>query len=620
MTVLVVGTRPDDALGGALVGALGVRVRFSLELPGLDVEPLVGLAIGVYPAGDDDRSDALATWAWTARIPALDVRFGSGTVLIGPLALPGGPGCGRCARHRMVAALAADGRPAADRLREALSSDLVAVASRELARETRAIVRRGPEASRLLNHVLAVDADARGTSLHRVIPLSRCAICGGAADLARPDRETPALSPDDPPEIVLGALAGWVDWRTGVISRLAVERPDDTGVDVPIVATAAPPHVIADDGSLRCLPLGWGKGLTLSGAILSAVGEAIERYSASLPDRTRIVWERPGDLDGDRLDPRAFALYSDAQYACDGFPYARFDPTVRHPWVLGRWLGSDTPVWVPAVFVFLSLTLWPEHLIGQGTSNGLATSTDVRDAALRATLELVERDALLACWLTGCPARRVTIDDTLDPRLLRVLRGVEALGPTVEIYVLPTSAVGTTALGLALGDGTRWPGVTIGLGADLDPRLAVHQAILELGQTGPFLRRMMRSGALPVPDAPGQVKDMLHHAAYYFPAERAAAFERLRGRETPVALGDLADRASERSLASCASALHAAGIRVALVDVTAPDVATGPFRVVRAISPDLQPIWYGYGLDRRPVERIRARGLAAEIPEISPIW
>src|SRR6185295_6229109 len=291
---------------------------------------------------------------------------------------------------------------------------------------------------------------------------------------------------------------------------------------------------------------------------------------------------------------------------------------VRHPWVRGRWLGRETPVWVPALFVFLSLMLWPEHLFCQGTSNGLAAATDPEEAALRATLELVERDAFMAAWLTASPGRRIVIDD--DPLLAGLLASLETLGPAIELYVLPTSACGTTVLCLALGDGDQYPGVTIGLGADLDPRSALLQAMLELAQTGPHLQRMMRSQRLPVPEGPGSVRDMLHHASYYFPAARAAAFERLRGGGPPIALRALAAGAPERSLASCSAALDAAGVRVALVDVTSPDVATGPFRVVRAVSPDLQPISYGYGIERLPVERVRARGLAAEIPPIHPIW
>jgi hypothetical protein len=112
---------------------------------------------------------------------------------------------------------------------------------------------------------------------------------------------------------------------------------------------------------------------------------------------------------------------------------------------------------------------------------------------------------------------------------------------------------------------------------------------------------------------------MLDHAAYYFPADRASAFDSLRTGETSISLSDL-DNVTNRSLNDCVSALKQAGVRVALIDVTSADVATGPFRVMRAVSTDLQPIWYGYGLERNPTERIRKLGIASNIPPINPIW
>ena len=189
----------------------------------------------------------------------------------------------------------------------------------------------------------------------------------------------------------------------------------------------------------------------------------------------------------------------------------------------------------------------------------------------------------------------------------------------MEVYTLPTSVIGTTVLCLALGDGDRYPGVTFGLGSDLDPRSALRQAVLELGQTGPYLRRMMRSKMLMTPTDPASVREMLDHAAYYFPNERASAFDSLRTSETSVRLRDL-DRVTTRSLTDCVSALKQLAVRVALIDVTSADVATGPFHVMRAVSPDLQPIWYGYGLERNPTERIRKLGIASNIPPINPIW
>ena len=107
------------------------------------------------------------------------------------------------------------------------------------------------------------------------------------------------------PERILARLAaGWLDPRTGVIPAILVEPTSAAAPGLPIVVTAAPPHVVGANGAVQQLPLGWGKGLTLSGAILSAAGEAIERYAASLPDPARIVWARPDELEGDVLDPR----------------------------------------------------------------------------------------------------------------------------------------------------------------------------------------------------------------------------------------------------------------------------------------------------------------------------
>jgi ribosomal protein S12 methylthiotransferase accessory factor len=619
-SLLISGIAADSALGQALTGAFGASVRVLPDLFAADLRSSADLAICVHHEGDHHTADTFEAWALSVRVPALRVRLGASEAIIGPLALPGRAGCGYCARARMAAAVAAADGLADQQVLAGAAHDVSAAVGAMLVSEIAAIVGGSAVESRLLDHVLVCDARSGGTSLHRVIPLSRCPVCGGAADWgAAPARPT-RLSAEDSPESVLAALAGWVDPRTGLISRIALELSGEAHAEPPIIATASPPYVVGEGGALRRLPIGWGKGMTLSGALLSAIGEAIERYAPSLPDPDRIVWARPDDLDGAFLDPRDFALYSNAQYEREGFPFRRFDPNVRHPWVLGRWLGSEAPVWVPAVFAFLSLTLRPEHQICQGTSNGLAASMDPEDAALRATLELIERDAFMAAWLTGRPGRRVELDGALDPQLARVLAGVEALGAEVELLVLPDSACGTAALCLAFGDGDRYPGVTIGLGADLDPLAAVRQAILELAQTGPHLRRLMRARALPVPEHPGDVREMIQHAVYYFPRERAAAFDRLRHGATPVALRELAPGNRQRSLASCAAALAAANIRVALVDVTSPDVATGPFRVIRAISPDLQAISYGHGLDHPPVERIRIRGSASPAPPIHPLW
>ncbi|MEO6237952.1 MAG: TOMM precursor leader peptide-binding protein [Vicinamibacterales bacterium] len=573
------------------------------------------LIVRIFQRGDSRGRGAFTRAATQSRIASLGIELGLASIFIGPLTLPDRAGCGYCGSERMRAVSKALGvRRAARSTHQHHSQHGVALAT-----ALRVILRKDLKRCNVLDHVLVLDDQTGSRSLHRVVPLPHCPVCGGATAAARIERSAP-LTAATPLRRVVRGLAGWVDGQTGVIGAVVPEPNVDAQARLPVVVTTAPPAIAADDGSLRTLPVGWGKGLTVSAALLSAVGEAIERYSASLPDPARLMWQRPDELQGAYLDPLTLPLYANAQYGRRGFPYVPYSRRVRHPWVRGVWFGTTEPVWVPAMLVFLSLTIEPAHLICQGTSNGLAAAGDFDEAATRATLELIERDAMLASWLTSRPGQRLTLDRTCDPRLLGIVAAIESLSATVETYLLTAGVYGATVLCLGLGDGKQYPGVTIGLGTGVDARAALKSAVLELGQTGPYLQRTMLTHTVPVPRGPASVRTMLDHAAYYFPHCRAEIFDRIRNTAAPVSMRDLPRCRPLAPMQHCADALKAAGIRVAVVDVTSADVEAGPFRVVRAVSPDLQPISYGAGMDRLPVDRIRTMGLSVPIPPVQPVW
>lgn len=617
-SALVIGSHGTGCARSVVEAIPGLSTGFvsTLPAPGQPVAADVAIGVSVWDPGE--RGRAFSAWAWAAGVPALEIILGPRIVLVGPLTIPGRVGCGTCARLRLAAVSPEalhfdDGNTLTGPVADLGPAGPVVAAELEALRD---IVGRLPCLSRLVDQIVAVDTDTGDSSLHRVIPVSRCAVCGGAVD-ALPKASSRRLSADDAPEAVLDALAGWVDPLTGVIPSLVME-PDDAS-DVPVVITATSPHLMERDGFRRRLPSGRGTGLDVSGAILAAVGDAIGHYCPSTPDPARIAWERLEDLHGEVLDPRTFPLYTARQYKQDRFPYVPFDESADYPWTIGTWLDSGHPVWVPAVFSLLSTDIRPRHRLAQVTSGGLAAATDPQDAALAATLDLVGRDAFMAAWMTRCAGRRVEIDESLDPALRRVIAATQTLGADVELYLLPTGAYGTTAVALGLGDGGRWPGVAVGLGTDLDPQVAARRAILALSENGTRLARLMQSGPLPVSGKAQAVRTVLDHAAWYVPVERRSAFDPLRAGAGTISLGDLAATPVDRPLRHCAAELAAAGIRVAVVDVTSPDVATGPFTVMRAVSPDLQPTSYGFGLDRLPVGRLAGRvGVAPDARSVLP--
>jgi len=266
--IYILGARADGAFSSALKETFPGVVFFPDTPPPSVQNP--HLAIAICDRCDDRSQREFHAWAGRAAVPALRVELRGEAALIGPVSLPDRAGCGYCAYARLTAASANYEACSEDRSPPQLAKSVVRI----LRKEVDAIARDGPEQSELLDHVLIVDSDSQEPSLHRFIPLPRCLVCGGSASFRSgiQTRESIRLSSEDSPEIVLAALDGWVDQRIGVISNLVVEPAADLDVSLPITVVAGPVHLMEADSTLHRLPLGWGKGLTVSGAVLSAVG------------------------------------------------------------------------------------------------------------------------------------------------------------------------------------------------------------------------------------------------------------------------------------------------------------------------------------------------------------
>ena len=395
-----------------------------------------------------------------------------------------------------------------------------------------------------------------------------------------------------------------------MVRHLAVVVPDDAEPDQPITAMAV--GCDYTEGTYRPAPepfMSSGNGLTRMRALIGAFGETIERYSAARYRKQDLRYAALAELDGDVLDPATLAGYSDAQLATAGFPFSRYDPAKPIHWARGRWLDNGEPVWMPALLVYFNFQAGAGERFQQVSSNGLAAGADAPDAAARATCELMERDAFMTAWHARRPGVRI-VPDRLDPGLQEVLRQLSRCGAEIELYRIGGSL--PVVLCLAMGDGREWPGATASLGAHPDLRVAVEKAILEQGAVGPYIRRMMRDGQA-IPDAPEQVRNLNDHALYYVPCERREHLAFLRG-ETTIRLSDAGP--TVELAAACAEQ----GVRVAVADVTSPDLAPTGLCVARAIGVGAQPIDFGFGLRRLENPRLeRLLAGAAANPQPHPL-
>ncbi len=361
-------------------------------------------------------------------------------------------------------------------------------------------------------------------------------------------------------------------------------------LDLPIVGTAILAGYTEGEPPLVPEPMvGSGKGLSEVDALVGAVGEAIERYSAARYRRSDLLVAPYTEIADEAFDPRRLCLYAESQYQEPDFPFARFDPEQPIHWVRGFWLDDRSPVWVPALPSFFNFQVGPLEYFCQVSSNGLAAGASVEDAALRALFELIERDAMMLTWMCRLPVRKIAIDGSLDTGAREVVRLLGEHGIEVELVLLDAGIGIPTVVCLGFGDGAITPAVSTALACHPDPRVAARKAILEQAHVQPYLCRILREAKIPA--SPDEVLTLDDHALYYVPAERRTPVDFLRGEGDPVPLGDLP--VGELSIDACVQQLSTAGLRTAIVDVTSPDVLHSPFRVARALGTDMQPIHFG---------------------------
>ncbi|RJL16507.1 YcaO-like family protein [Paracoccus siganidrum] len=392
--------------------------------------------------------------------------------------------------------------------------------------------------------------------------------------------------------------AALVSRRCGLLRELA---PQGRGPEEP-----CPPHLwtaTLAHYDFRPAPLSErlnaGKGRSEAEAQLSALGEAIERYSAYHWDPARI---RVGPAAPGAITPADCVLHSDAQYA-GGLPYPRWTPQTATSWITGVELPSGRPVELPAALVYLvSPTPAPADHVTAITSNGLAAGADLERAILGGLYELIERDALMITWLNRLPATLIQPPET-GCMAAAIIRHYRRFGVQVRLLSLATDQAPLVVMAVAdnpePGHGAR----VIGMGCDLDPAGAIDKAVFELCQSRPSLAsRLAKDDPAGRLKTHADVRELDDHPLFHALPRNLAEFDFLFAGERQARLEDLPrpDPAATPAdaLARVVAAATASGARVAYAEITAPDIAPLGPRVVRCFATGLQPIHFGAGEGR----------------------
>ncbi|MFF0626327.1 TOMM precursor leader peptide-binding protein [Streptomyces sp. NPDC004296] len=356
--------------------------------------------------------------------------------------------------------------------------------------------------------VCALDTLTLRTDHHRVTRRPQCPDCGDpgllGARLRRPLALTSRPKVDGGgnhralrPEEVLDRHRHLIGPVTGIVAE---NRPDERTPDG--INCYVSGHNLALTGrslagvrsSLRSRS--GGKGVTRVEAEVSALCEAVERYSGTRQGDEPTVRDTLTGLGAAALHPNDCQLFDARQFRDRTRWNARhsafqqvcppFDPDRPTEW---------TPVWSVTGrthrLLPTSMLYYSPHCVDAppdlpwADSNGNAAGASLEDAVVQGFLELVERDAVALWWYNRTRQPAVDLGAFDEPWISALTEVYGRLHRRVWVLDL-TSDLGIPVMA-ALSRRSDGPAeeIAFGFGAHFDPRLALRRALTEMGQLLP---------------------------------------------------------------------------------------------------------------------------------------
>ncbi|NYI99047.1 ribosomal protein S12 methylthiotransferase accessory factor [Streptomonospora nanhaiensis] len=560
-------------------------------------------------------------------------------VWVGPVFTPGtDSGCWHCLAHRLrphrqaeLAALRAAGArppaapPAGLPALEAAAAHLVAVEVLRWAAGLRGAGGAG-------EYVWTLDGAALEGRAHPVRARPQCPVCGDpglvAARTRRPVRvgSAPKAAAGGTghrarePHRVLEEFGHLVGPVTGIAKALRPVRGAPPGFH----AYRSGPNAAAPGTGLAGVRAALraengGKGVTDLDARVSALCEAVERYSGAFQGDEERVRARYADLGGAAVHPDTCTLVDARQYAdrerwnaehgAFQFVCDPFDDTAELDW---------TPVWsltreehrlLPTALLYFGAPGEPGWRPFRADSNGCAAGSSVADAVVQGALELVERDAVALWWYNRTVHPAVDPGAFADPWVERVAGEYARLGRVFWVLDV-TSDLGVPAMAAVTRCAEGPERVMFGFGCHFDPAVALRRAVAEMNQL-----------VAAVPDGVADWGDPDAERWWKGPGTAGAPHLLPDPGRPALGPGDY-PRAARADLRDdvlwLRDAFAARGLEMLVLDQTRPDVG---LPVVRTVVPGLRPFWARFAPGRLfdvPV-RLGRRAAPVAYADLNPV-
>lgn len=337
-------------------------------------------------------------------------------------------------------------------------------------------------------------------------------------------------------------------------------------------------------------------GLTLESAMLAAMGEAVERYSAAAIPWNELVRATQAELGPAAIGIDAFALHPPEQYLEPGFPLTPWSADLPIYWRTCRSLLTGQTHQVPAPQIYVPYLYRHREgrsdFVSMAVSTGAACHATREQAWLGGLYECIERDAFMITWMRRLSMPRIAWED--DPELSRLYQAHYA-GCEVKFHLfdITLDIPVPTVLCIAEGIGRTGRIAVVGCATRATLHEACAKALLEASQCMSWAHYLLehRRDWKPTSDYSNVVEfedhvrmyldpEMLDHLDFLLHTERSIEMDAKAESAIPVA----------QALGRAVAAVGAAGFDVLETELTTRDIADLGLHVVKVIVPGLVPL------------------------------
>jgi bacteriocin biosynthesis cyclodehydratase domain-containing protein len=330
-----------------------------------------------------------------------------------------------------------------------------------------------------------------------------------------------------------------------------------------------------------------GKGQSEAQARVSALCEALERYSGVYQGDEARIRGSMTSLGAAAIDFNLLQNFSDWQYANrEGINRLTDDKRKQIPLPFGPHSEIDwTPAWslvsgkrhyVPLTYCYAEAPVECGAAFGIHNPNGAAAGNCLEEAILQGLLELIERDATAIWWYNQLPTPGIDLASFGDSYFDGLVLEYAKLG--WDLWVLDLTHDLQIPVCAAIARERAGARHAIGFGCHLDAKIAVQRALTEVNQ----LFDPSENGISPWDDEKLNDRRFLEPVSHQS-TRRADALASVGGKDLKA------------DIAHCAAMLSERGMDLLVVDKTRPDIGLS---VVQVIVPGLRHFWPRLGEGR----------------------